>query len=108
MVFPLSGPPRDHGSESRGRSPAGRRTSGSGAQAPGCPKGGSTEKTRNDILNAAERLFADRGYDGTSIRDVAPAAEVLINAVGYHFGLKEVLFNTVVARRAAIMDALRL
>ena len=75
---------------------------------PGRPKGGSTEKTRNDILNAAERLFADRGYDGTSIRDVAAAAEVQINAVGYHFGPKEVLFDTVVARRAAIMDALRL
>ncbi len=75
---------------------------------PGRPKGGRTDQTRDRILDAAERLFADRGYDGTSIRDVAAAADVQINAVGYHFGPKEALFDTVVARRATIMTALRL
>ena len=75
---------------------------------PGRPKGGRTEETRDRILNAAESLFADRGYDGTSIRDVATAADVQINAVGYHFGPKEALFDTVVARRATIMTTLRL
>lgn len=75
---------------------------------PGRPKGGRTDAIRDRILNAAERLFADRGYDGTSIRDVAAAANVQINAVGYHFGPKDALFDTVVARRATIMTAVRL
>lgn len=74
----------------------------------GRPKGGSTGKTRDRILDAAESLFADRGYDGTSIRDVAAASDVQINAVGYHFGPKDALFDTVVARRATIMTALRI
>lgn len=75
---------------------------------PGRPKGGRPDETRDRILNAAESLFADRGYDGASIRDVAAAADVQINAVGYHFGPKEDLFDTVIARRAAVMEALRL
>lgn len=71
------------------------------------PRGRAAGDTRERILDAAERLFANEGYDGASIRDVASAAGVQINAVAYHFGPKEDLFDTVVRRRAVIMTELR-
>lgn len=77
------------------------------ARKPGRPKGGKSEQTRERILDAAEQLFADRGYDGASIRDVAAAAGLQIHSVSYHFGPKEQLFDAVVARRADIMTGLR-
>jgi AcrR family transcriptional regulator len=70
------------------------------------PKGRArrgAEITRERILEAAERLFAVKGYDGTSIRDVAAAAGVQIANISYHFGLKESLFERVIERRAAFM-----
>ncbi|MDD9910376.1 MAG: TetR/AcrR family transcriptional regulator [Ahrensia sp.] len=73
----------------------------------GRPKSGSTEKTRERILFEAERLFAEGGYDGTSIRNVAKASGLQIQAIGYHFGNKESLFQTVVGRRAEILNAMR-
>lgn len=78
-----------------------------GGRKPGRPRGQRSEATQTRILDAAEQLFADRGYDGASIRDVAAAAGVQVHAVGYHFGPKETLFDTVVARRAALMTDLR-
>ncbi|MEM8663514.1 MAG: TetR/AcrR family transcriptional regulator [Pseudomonadota bacterium] len=78
-----------------------------GGRGPGRPRGHRSETTQTAILDAAEQLFAERGYDGASIRDVAGAAGVQLHAVGYHFGPKEALFDAVVARRAAIMTDLR-
>lgn len=74
---------------------------------PGRPKGGRSSQTREGILDAAELLFADRGYDGASIRDVAAEAQLQVHSIGYHFGPKESLFDAVVARRAQIMTRLR-
>jgi AcrR family transcriptional regulator len=70
----------------------------------GRPKGGSAEVTRERILDAAEALFADGGYEGTSIRDIAERAAIGLAVVGYHFGPKEALFDAVIARRAGIMN----
>lgn len=81
--------------------PAPPARSGRGA---GRPKGRSAEETRDRILNAAEELFAANGFDGTSLRDVARASDVQMAAVGYHFGPKEDLFDTVVRRRAQVMS----
>ena len=55
--------------------------------------------TRTQILDAAERLFAERGFRGTSIRAVTDRAGANLAAVGYHFGSKAELW-TAVARRA--------
>jgi AcrR family transcriptional regulator len=52
-------------------------------------------------------LFAEGGYEGTSIRDIADRAGIGIAVVGYHFGPKEALFNTVIGRRAGIMNEQR-
>lgn len=51
--------------------------------------------TRDRILDAARHLFAEHGYDGTSIRDITVAAEANVAAVGYHFGSKEGLYGDV-------------
>lgn len=59
------------------------------AQAP-TAKGG---RTREQILEAAARLFAERGYEGTSIRDLEAAAGVNRGVATYHFGNKAELWK---------------
>lgn len=54
--------------------------------------------TKTRILDAAERLFAERGFEGTSIRAVTAEAGANLAAVGYHFGSKEALFGAVLRR----------
>ena len=49
--------------------------------------------TRNVILGAARRLFADTGYDKTSVRDVAAAADVDPAMIRHYFGSKVELFR---------------
>jgi AcrR family transcriptional regulator len=49
--------------------------------------------TRERILKAAERLFADRGYEETSIRAIVAKARVNQAAINYHFGGKDGLYR---------------
>ena len=58
----------------------------------------STSETRSHILDAAERRFAQSGYDGTSIRDITGDAGVNVAAIHYHFGGKEELLRGVTDR----------
>lgn len=51
--------------------------------------------TRDHLLDTAGHLFAERGFDGLSIRDLAEAAEVNLGAVNYHFRSKEELYMAV-------------
>lgn len=61
-----------------------------------------TEQTTKDrLLDAAEELFALRGYDGVSIREIAGAADVNVAAVNYHFHGKLKLYLEVLLRRLA-------
>ena len=64
--------------------------------------------TKDRILGAAEELFAQHGFAGTSLRQVTSRADVNIAAVNYHFGSKENLVNEVFRRRMDDMTALRL
>lgn len=64
--------------------------------------------TRNKLLNAAERLFAEKGYDGTSLRDIADSAKQHLALSTYHFGTKEGLFEEVIKRRALELEEIRL
>ena len=57
--------------------------------------------TRNRLLDAARGLFARRGYEGTTVRDIAEAAEANLAAVGYHFGSKEGLYAEVLRSQVA-------
>lgn len=47
-----------------------------------------------DILLAAERLFATKGFDGTSVRDIAQEANVNVAMINYYFGSKDKLLDT--------------
>jgi len=55
-------------------------------------------ETKDRILDAAERLFADHGFPATSLRDITNAADVNLAAVNYHFGSKEALLIAVLER----------
>ena len=44
------------------------------------------------IMSVAEKLFAEKGYDGTSVREIAESAQINVAMVSYYFGSKEKLF----------------
>jgi AcrR family transcriptional regulator len=54
--------------------------------------------TRTRILDAAERIFAERGFRGTSVRAITGLAGANLAAVGYHFGSKAELLAAVIRR----------
>ncbi|AOW78415.1 MAG: AcrR family transcriptional regulator [Colwellia sp.] len=54
--------------------------------------------TKNKILDAAEKLFATQGFNGTSLREITSQAEVNLAAVNYHFGSKKELIKSVMSR----------
>lgn len=56
---------------------------------------------KEQIINAAIDLFAQKGFEGTSIRDLASAASVNVAMVNYYFGSKEKLFEALVEMKAA-------
>ncbi len=64
--------------------------------------------TSERLLQAAEALYAERGYDKTSVRDIAREAGANLAAVGYHFGSKENLFRVLIQRRAEAINRRRL
>ena len=54
--------------------------------------------TRDKILDAAEWLFAERGFTETSLREITRIADVNLASVNYHFGSKKALIQDVFAR----------
>jgi TetR/AcrR family transcriptional regulator, regulator of cefoperazone and chloramphenicol sensitivity len=49
----------------------------------------SSEQTRQALIRAALKLFGSKGFDGTSTREIAAAANANIGSIAYHFGGKE-------------------
>lgn len=64
--------------------------------------------TKDKILDAAEALFMEHGFEATSLRQITAAAVVNLAAVNYHFGSKDELFETVLTRRLDPMNQERL
>jgi AcrR family transcriptional regulator len=64
--------------------------------------------TRDQILDTAERLFADRGIDAVSLRTLTAEAGVNLASVHYHFGSKEALVTEVFDRRVDRLNRERL
>jgi AcrR family transcriptional regulator len=60
-------------------------------------------QTRERLLDAAERLFAEKGFAATSVRDITAAAASNVAAINYHFGGKHNLYHEVFRRRMAAM-----
>ncbi|HXB34373.1 MAG TPA: TetR family transcriptional regulator [Puia sp.] len=54
---------------------------------------------REHILNVAEELFAEKGFDGTSVRDIAQQAGVNLAMISYYFGSKEKLLESLIESR---------
>lgn len=54
--------------------------------------------TRQRIIDAAEKLFAEKGFNNTTMRAITGLAEVNLAAVNYHFGSKESLLQEVFER----------
>jgi AcrR family transcriptional regulator len=52
------------------------------------------------IIKAAEKLIADRGFEGTSVRDIAEAAAVNLAMISYYFGSKEKLMEAMFVYRS--------
>ena len=65
-------------------------------------------ETKERILDTAEQLFMEHGYEATSLRAITAAAGANLAAVNYHFGTKEELFQAVLTRRLDPMNQRRL
>lgn len=91
---------KDNPSSTRSPSAPKRRNS------PGRPVGVSN--LREKILDAAEVDFADHGYAGATLREVASACGVTQALITYHFGTKHRLFDEVFLRRATKISEQRL
>jgi AcrR family transcriptional regulator len=57
------------------------------------------QDTRERLLEAVERLYAEKGVDGASLRDITSAAGANVAAVNYHFGSKDGLLPALIERR---------
>src|SRR3546814_1942868 len=68
------------------------------AQRLAAPKTGTASRER--ILDGAEAVFAAKGFDAITVREIAAAASVPLGLVSYHFATKSDLFEAVIARRA--------
>ena len=64
--------------------------------------------TRQKILDAAEELFMQHGFEGTSMRALTSKAGVNLAAVNYHFGSKDALIEAVFRRRLDPMNLARI
>jgi AcrR family transcriptional regulator len=64
--------------------------------------------TKEKLMDAAEKLFARRGFHGTSLRDITGAAGVDLALVNYHFGGKKQLLEAVLERRGQALNEERL
>ena len=64
--------------------------------------------TRQRILDAAESLFAEKGFEATSLRMITAEAGVNLAAVNYHFRTKDALIDAVIARRIQPINQERL
>ena len=66
------------------------------------------EVTRAHIMEVAERLFAENGVDGTSLRHIMTTAGVSISLINYHFGTKEGLLRAIYAHRVRPLNERRM
>lgn len=61
-------------------------------------KRSASEETRSKILNAAEQVFSDKGFNSTGTREIARLAGMDKYAIYYHFQNKETLYRAVIER----------
>lgn len=76
--------------------PSGRATAAKTAAA---SNGKRSDTTRALLLDTAERLFAEQGYEGTGVRQIAEQAGVNLGAIHYYWGSKQALCRETLERR---------
>ena len=64
--------------------------------------------TKQKILDTAERLFGEHGYDATSLRQIIAEAGVNLAAIHYHFGSKQELLDEMILRKARPVNEQRI
>ncbi len=64
--------------------------------------------TKVRILDAAAKLFSEKGFDATSLRDITTEADVNLAAVNYHFQSKDTLVEATITRCSAPVNEKRL
>ncbi len=82
----LNGPP--HGRQSRTETKLTQSVQAGGSRLH------SEDLTRESLLKAAKKLFSQKGYDGTSVKELSDEAKVNISLTSYHFGGKEGLYRS--------------
>ena len=87
-----------HHESFRAGAPAHQGAQGAERRRPGRPRAGSEDK-RERILNEAVALFGARGYAGTSLAEIAAAADISKAGLLHHFSSKEHLYTQVLDRR---------
>jgi len=68
----------------------------------------AADTTADRLIDAAEMLFSEQGFAGTSVRDITSAAGCNVASVHYHFGGKSGLYETVFARRLTMLRDVRI
>ena len=58
------------------------------------------------IISSATKLFSAKGFEGTSVREIASDAHVNVAMINYYFGSKEKLFESIVESRAAFLKVI--
>jgi len=66
------------------------------------------DTTRTRLLDAAEKVFSQFGFEGASVRMINAEADVDSGAIHYHFGTKQDLFRAVIKRRGETLSGDRL
>ena len=56
------------------------------------------------IMEAAEKLFAEKGFNGTSVRDIAETADVNLAMISYYFGSKDKLLEAMFTYRGEVFQ----
>lgn len=98
--------PRKDGRAGAAEPPGGMTGRRGGARS--SPSRSSSLRTADRFLDTAERLFAELGYQGASIRAIANEAGVNLGALHYYWGSKTALYKAVIARRLGPMNQERL
>jgi len=66
-----------------------------------------SDPVHQKLLDAAEKLFAEKGFDGTSVRDITNEAKCNVAAVNYHFGGKDNLYKEAFRRKLILLRDIR-
>lgn len=66
-----------------------------------------TTDKKEEILDVAEKLFSDNGFEAVSVREISKAANINVAMVSYYFGSKEKMYEEVINRKLISFDAFR-